>query len=614
MSSKLLVNVNDARPEIVVPDTDAPDTGMFSVSHDDGVSFNTSMVLPIVGIAVLIIAIAAGVIVAIRRHKKVNRFSVHTAKQSAARIATLSLLVLVGLFAIIGSSSRSDKVGALLSANNELTITASDVSFDIDLNDKNVYAAKESVVSIDSATIAGYTLMAYVDSTSTDLTNETNTTSTSTIAMLDSTSASALANNTWGVAVAKPTDQTSTVFTGLPTVAGEAMTIKATTDATSANDSATLYYGTYITPDLDFGTYSGVTITYVAVANFACNPEATNIETAVCFQDFAGPNGEQIIASMTPETEYVLFDMRDEKPYTVAKLLANRIVDPNDPSASTGNYYTVWMTQNLDLDLDSNTTYTNKDTDLGYNPRTGQYTTASWRPERSTTTVAGEWGEVVDGEPCYNADYCGYHTNPQSYDPGDVYWNGTASNGDDWWEYWRACGNQYRPDCHVTIPSSSYISDTGLPNYHIGNFYNWAAAVAANDTRDYLSGYDYALMEQSICPAGWTLPRPGFGEDSFYALWYGRAGRRNDETGAFSNISSLWTEPLAFPVSGYYMGSIGSVGIYGGFWSSAGYSDIAMYGGFNVDGNIFDYNGFGTSYGLSVRCIARPVSPAIFIP
>ncbi len=603
MSSKLLVNVNDARPEIVVPDTDVPDTGMFSVSHEDGVSFNASLILPIIGISVLLIAIIVGAITAFSRRKKVNRFTVHTTKHSVAKITTLSLLVLVGLFALISANNKLDKVGALPATGLELTITASDVNIDIDLNNKNVYAAKESAISIDSATIAGYTLMAYVDSDATNLTNETNAASTDTISMLSSTGTSVLGNNTWGVATTEPTDQTSAVFTGFPTTAEEALTIKSTTNATSANDTTSLYYGAYVTPDLDYGTYSGVTINYVVVANFACNPDATNINDAICLQDFASSNGERIMASMNPETQYLLYDMRDEKSYTVAKLLANPVQDTYNPSSSTGSYYTIWMTQNLDLDLNSNTTYTNRDTDLGYDVRTGQYTTASWRPERSTTTVAGEWGEEMDGEPCYNIDHCGYRTRPQSYDPGNIYWNGTISDGGDWWEYWRACGNQHRPDCEVTIPTSNYTSDTGLSNYHLGNFYNWAAAVASNNTLDILP---QEFVDQSICPAGWTLPKSGNGEDSFYALWYGRVGEYIGD-GRYANISALWSEPLGFPVSGYYMGSIGSVGIYGGFWSSTGYSDVAKFGGFHGDGR-FEGNDFGTGYGLSVRCIARPAA------
>ena len=618
MSSKLLINVNDTRT--VVPDTGddtpsgagTPDTGGNTILagtnyvNDNG----TSMVLPILGISLLVLLIITAIITTtIRRHKtnKAGKFSINNTKRLIAKVTTLSAVVLVAIFATVNMSSKQEPVGAVIDTTAELTISASDVSFDVDLGDDNAFGIGEGTVSIKTATKAGYTLMAYVDSTSTALTSKTN--SSSTIEMLDSLEPQALAKNTWGIATTEPTSQDDAVFTGLPTSSADALAIKTTYRASEADEAQTFYYGAYLAPGLEYGAYDGVTITYVAVATF-CNSEATTIDEAVCLQDFAGSHSEQIIDSMTPETTYTLFDKRDEKAYTVAKLLA-------DGGDSAKNHYTVWMTQNLDLDLDSNTTYTNEDTDLGYNPRTGQYTTASWRPERSTTKTAGKWGRERDGERCWDIDdsSCGYYYSPQSYDPGDTYWNGRISDGADWWDYWRSCGNDYNPDCYVTIPTANYISNTGSSHYHLGNYYNWTAAIAMNDSESYFQDYDsYKLMEQSICPAGWTLPRIGSGEDSFVALWLSRIGNYDDETESYDNISALWSEPLSFPTSGYYMGAIGSVGIYGGFWSAVayGYGSVNGFGGYDVSGPLFpEY--FGSPYGLSVRCIARPVSPGLVL-
>ena len=41
-------------------------------------------------------------------------------------------------------------------------------------------------------------------------------------------------------------------------------------------------------------------------------------------------------------------------------------------------------------------------------------------------------------------------------------------------------------------------------HYSIGNYYNWTAAVAMNDSSSY-TGYEIDAG-QSICPAGWMLP------------------------------------------------------------------------------------------------------------
>ena len=84
------------------------------------------------------------------------------------------------------------------------------------------------------------------------------------------------------------------------------------------------------------------------------------------------------------------------------------------------------MTQNLDLDLSTNTTYTNLDTDLGWNGTS--YSTASWLPARSTyTTSSGhthEW--CIGGHWDSQSNQCSYNNTPESYDPGDLYWNETT--------------------------------------------------------------------------------------------------------------------------------------------------------------------------------------------
>ncbi|MBR6505740.1 hypothetical protein IKT18_02825 [Candidatus Saccharibacteria bacterium] len=586
MSSKLLINVNDAS-SAVVPDTSAPDTGMFSVSHTDGVSFNTSMVLPIVGIAVLTVAIIVGIVVAISRHKKVNRFTTHTNKHLVAKLTTLSVVVLLGALGILNADKLTSMVNAADNSEEDtLTIMASDIKIDVDLNNKAVFATGESTVTVSSATEAGYTLMAYVDSTTTDLTNETNKSSKSTIAMLNSNEPTALTDNTWGLSTTKPTDQTSEVFTGLPTTQETALTLKTTEEATTANDKSTFYYGTYITPDLDYGTYSGATITYVAIANITelCNPNATTIQEAVCMQDFAGPNRDQIVDSMTPETQYILIDKRDEKSYTIAKL---RTFSGEIPKNVFLEYsYAVWMTQNLDLDLDSNTTYTNEDTDLGYNTRTGQYESASWKPSRSTYIgtnnqqhdwcVGGEW--ISDNLEMHGTHCINYI--PESYDPGDYYWDG--------------------------VVSSNNYSTSGIPQYHLGNYYNWNAAVAMNNT----SSIQYEdLTTQSICPSGWAL-----GDDYFdlfrlwfeygfddYSYWY------NDD----DVLRSLWKEPLYFNMSGFFDGELSHISLGGFLWDPWSYDETKAYSaGFQE--RLAVSHPAGEAYrglGVSVRCAVRSASP-----
>ncbi|MBR6505750.1 hypothetical protein IKT18_02880, partial [Candidatus Saccharibacteria bacterium] len=505
----------------------------------------------------------------------------------------------------IDKMTKSVDAIADISGNEEtLTITTSDIEIDVDLNDTAVFAAGESIVTVDSATTAGYTLMAYVDSTTTDLTNETNKSSTSTITMLDSLEPVSLANNTWGVAITEPTTQASAVFTGLPSTLDEAMTLKTVEGATTGGDKSTFYYGTYITPDLDYGTYSGVTITYIAIANFACNPDATTIQEAVCMQDFAGPNSERLVASMVPNTQYTLIDVRDKKTYTIAKLLSSYNMSVNA---------TVWMTQNLDLDLDSNTTYTNEDTDLGFDYNTGRYTAATWKPIRSTYEATNsqthEWcsGGYWDSE--YN--YCRYNYTPESYDAGDLYWNTRLGNESEWNDYFLGCDHSTgAPDCsHVANPLSSYVSSTGDPQYHLGNYYNWAAAVATNDVTSIISlnegvGFDQesAMAPWSICPAGWRLPSGDWDYREFKYLW---AWYGFDNSSINAEQHTLWEDPLYFVPSGLFAGALTDVGYDGMFWTSFFIHDKARSGYFYVDGDIDSYNCLDPTCGHTIRCVTH---------
>ena len=264
----------DAEPIVI------PDTGGNTILDTKNVSDNgVSMVLPIVGTAVLAVIIVVTIITAAIRRRKVNKFSVHTSRHLVAKVASLSIVLLLGLFAIANLNGDSGSVSALLFGGdsntkasihdsvNALSITTNDIVIDLDLEDDKVFGVGESVVSVDTATTAGYTLMAYVDSNSTDLKNETNTSSSSTISMLETTYSQALIDNTWGMAINEPSSEEDVLFRGLPTTEKEIMTLKATSEATAAGDESTFYYGAYITPDLDYGTYGGVTINYVALAN-----------------------------------------------------------------------------------------------------------------------------------------------------------------------------------------------------------------------------------------------------------------------------------------------------------------------------------------------------------
>jgi uncharacterized protein (TIGR02145 family) len=405
-------------------------------------------------------------------------------------------------------------------------------------------------------------------------------------------------------------------FSSYHVVPNEFVKVATRNSATDVGENATgsiltTTYQVYISPTHPSGSYSGKVI-YALVhpvthsAPVICNSNATSISEVRCMQDFGNvdsTNRAAILASMTAGQQYTMQDKRDGKTYTIAKL-------------ADGN---VWMTQNLDLDLVAGVTYTNEDTDIGYNTATGEYETAAWSPMRSTYATSNSQTTTWCQGGTWNSQdgYCESNDTPESYDPGDLYWNSTLSDYSDWDAYYDTCDySTSTPSCSGTNPIGTYVSSTGTAQLHLGNYYNWTAAVAMNDSSTHTTSGE--LIEQSICPAGWTLPRVGDGDDTFGALWddYNMA---NETNGSFIDANNndsydngetaLWTSPLYFPASGDFDGVLIDVGYVGRFWSPVVYGEIsAGYAFFGVGGGATPSIFVFRSNGYSIRCVARPVS------
>jgi uncharacterized protein (TIGR02145 family) len=247
---------------------------------------------------------------------------------------------------------------------------------------------------------------------------------------------------------------------------------------------------------------------------------------------------------MATNTQYQLADSRDEKVYYIAKL-------------ADGN---VWMTQNLDHDIDSTYNYNSTNTDVP----------AIWDDILTSTYATGTttWNYSI--------------TEPESYDPGDLCWNGTfaPNNNGTLSTYAEACGN----DKH----------------YHIGNYYNWTAAVAMADSSSYTA--NNTDVNQSICPAGWMLPKSGTtltGSGSFYYL----VNQLNLTSGTSGNIQN---SPVYFAYGGYWIGWSTAFGGTGYYWSSVVDDSIYVYGlEFIRSGYLGPHTDVDSGDGHSVRCVAR---------
>ena len=308
-------------------------------------------------------------------------------------------------------------------------------------------------------------------------------------------------------------------------------------------------YQAYISPTQPAGTYTGqVKYTLVHPHNAAtprkiinCNPSGDTISSIVCMQDITSSNKSSILSSMTEDAQYQLYDSRDSKRYYIAKLKDDNI----------------WMTQNLDLDLDSTRTYTSADTDLPTN--------TTWTPANSTVIESSGGGS---------------DTTPGSSDPGDIYWNGLY----DWGTYYDSCVD----DACDESSMPGYVSN-GNPHYYAGNGYNWTAAIAVNDSTDYY--VDNLVVDRSICPAGWTMPTI----DLFYDMY---------ASYNFAQTSAVFSSPIYFIIDNEYQDFL-----YGHLWTSnaargydwaTGYANYIIY---NSD-NFYSYNEYSTDH-YAVRCIVK---------
>ncbi|MBR2543151.1 hypothetical protein IKF03_00905, partial [Candidatus Saccharibacteria bacterium] len=304
------------------------------------------------------------------------------------------------------------------------------------------------------------------------------------------------------------------------------------------------------------------------------------------------------ICDATPVgTERQLTDIRDNKVYWVAKLADNHC----------------WMTQNLDLNLDSSVALTSDTTDLN--------TVSSWTPIRSTINAVTN--ESTSGS---ITGWSNDANTPYSVDTGNYYWKNTpfynSSLCDKTLNGLPLQGCNYLTKAAGTGPDwATYFATTPYASNgthgHVGNYYNWSAAVASNDTSSYTASTFANPANNppnSICPKGWRLPTitsaaPDYtqagSKDEFSRLAYLYANYAGN-----TSISSEGLEkaPLYYPRSGNVNSSIllraGDSGF--GWSSTVGISTGAHYLGF-FSSTIYPQGvaSNNRTAGFPVRCVAR---------
>ena len=197
---------------------------------------------------------------------------------------------------------------------------------------------------------------------------------------------------------------------------------------------------------------------------------------------------DKVKASMIMGEQYQLRDVRDNNTYYIAKQADGKI----------------WMTQNLDLCIGCTGTaaLNSNNTDLntygsgayseGYTMSNGVIT---WTPE--STAVTSGHTIAADGSV---SNWVSDPTEPYSVEGGTTYYytSGTTNN-----------------DIAYSNLQSCIAADhteEGCRHYHVGNYYNFSAVVASNDSTNIAT--QYITAENSVCPAGWKLPTSQAGPSS----------------------------------------------------------------------------------------------------
>ena len=332
-----------------------------------------------------------------------------------------------------------------------------------------------------------------------------------------------------------------TNYSTVPAYWTRVATIPSSTTDMVKGSNFTTTYATYISPTQAAGTYLGQ-VKYLLTHPSTAPPASAYIMQEVAdWEDELTNEGDSVVA----------FDNRDGKSYWVTKLADGHI----------------WMTQNLDFDIEANTVLDSNTTDLNvaYDSTTEQYAEYNdgytesngiiyWKPASSATTI----------------DF-----------------TGTTATG------WQNSD---------TAPYTANKTDgTETGHASLGNYYNWTAAIASNNssslTQDTLSDIS-ENPKNSICPKGWRLPTISNQSETI-------AGSTNE----FGRLIYLYganftSSPLYYILNGgIYDGIINWPG-FGDYWSST-VNNISMTPGLDIteyNSRIYNHN---KNIGIYVRCIAK---------
>ena len=486
-------------------------------------------------------------------------------------IAILSLTNILNINNVSALSYSSNvEVGFTFNPTLSVSLSSSDLVIP-NLVPGSTLDSNSINVSVTTNAAYGYTLSTTVGDNTHDNSNLTHSNNTNVFSSItiDADLPSLTTDNTWGYNTSLDSGSTWSNYNGLSSSSNAILLDNnGAADSTGSVDFKISAKASNTQPS---GEYTG-TINFVAITK----PTPMNLAESYFAHGKTIYNGYYTMQDMTTEicndTEVIgegsqteLIDIRDNKVYWVTKLADNHC----------------WMIQNLDLDLDSNRTYTHWDTDLGWTVMNEE---AEWRPLKTTP---------VFQKTITNIDWSTYG----SADPGNVFYYSSGTNENDIeYESLSACTVDHHEDCM---------------HYHVGNYYTWQYAVAANDMSNLGTQYDNA--PNSVCPANWRLPIATNENKSireFNKLFYEEKVIENILNNSYTanGFNIIRAKPLYYVRSGYLNGrKFGDFGVTGRYWPSTienlDFSYTMYFNNSQVYGNATGY--YKNRWMHSVRCLAR---------
>ncbi|MBR0467697.1 hypothetical protein IJJ53_02185 [Candidatus Saccharibacteria bacterium] len=347
--------------------------------------------------------------------------------------------------------------------------------------------------------------------------------------------------------------------------------------------SFTTTYAAYTSATQPAGTYTGLVRYLLLHNNQAIPTPAYFMQDVAVWKD-----------SLSLNQSIQAIDERDGKKYWVTKL-------------ADGN---IWMTQNLDLCIgcEGVAALTSENTDInpeasgkgiynaagGYSESGGAWT---WTPDNASITSSTK----VDYSTNTATGWDSQSTAPRSAEGGDTYLYTSGNNNDD-----------TRYDS-LDLCKADH-SEADCLHYHVGNYYNWTATIASNNSISISA--DKVRAENSICPRGWRLPSTDTTDNAyneFGRLFYNEAYNITNNVAGSGNVgyktggfNALRTSPLWFVRSGNLdNGTLYYPAVYGYYWSNTVASGSNAYSLAFNSSVIYPAFSYYRRVGWSVRCIAR---------